>query len=193
MISYIRGTLIEKNPAFLIVEAHGIGYKILITLSSFNALGNIGEEICLLTYLHLREDSIRLYGFISKEEREIFKMILSVSGIGPKLAQSMLSGIPYEEFKQAVYNRDIDTLTSAPGIGKKTAERLVLELRPKINQIVDETTGKAAASIPAHRDAVLALISLGFSETHANKEVEKVCEEDPSVSVEQIIRKALTK
>ena len=193
MISYIRGTLIEKNPAFLIVEAQGIGYKILITLSSFNALGDIGEEICLLTYLHLREDSIRLYGFISKEEREIFKMILSVSGIGPKLAQSMLSGIPFEKFKQAVYNRDIGTLTSAPGIGKKTAERLVLELRPKINQIIDDSTGTAATSIPAHRDAVLALISLGFSETQANKEVEKVCEEDPSVSVEQIIRKALTK
>lgn len=194
MISYIRGTLIKKNPTFLIVEAHGIGYKILITLTSFNALGNIGEEICILTYLHLREDSVRLFGFITEEEREVFKMILSVSGIGPKLAQSMLSGIPYEKFKHAVYTRDIDILTSAPGIGKKTAERLILELKPKIEQMMGETKETSATgSTPVHRDAVLALISLGFSETQANKEVQKVCAQDASVSVEQIIRKALTR
>ncbi len=194
MISYIRGKLIDKNPAFLIVESNGIGYKILITLSSFNTLGNIGEDICILTYLHHREDSVRLFGFVAEEEREIFKMILSVSGIGPKIAQSMLSGIPFEEFKHAVYNNDIKTLTSAPGIGKKTAERLVLELKGKISRILSEKGGtEAAASIPANRDAVLALISLGFNEAKANREVQKIYEKNPSASVEQIIRKALTK
>jgi len=194
MIAYIRGTLIEKNPAFLIVESNGIGYRILITLSSYHALGDTGEEICLLTYLHHREDSVRLFGFVTEEEREIFKLILSVSGIGPKLAQSMLSGIPFEKFKHAVCTRDIKTLTSAPGIGKKTAERLVVELTEKMNKIFDETVEtNAAASVPANRDAVLALVSLGFSEAKANREVQRAWEENPSASIEQIIRKALIK
>jgi len=192
MISYIRGTLIDKSPTFLIVESNGIGYKILITLSSFNALGNVGEEVCILTYLHHREDSVRLFGFATEEEREIFKMILSVSGIGPKLAQSMLSGIPFEKFKHAICNRDLKTLTTAPGIGKKTAERLVLELQGKMSKIYDKKSGaEAPGSIPANQDAVLALISLGFSEVKASKVVQKACEENPEASVEQIIRKAL--
>ncbi len=194
MIAYIRGTLIDKNPTFLIVESNGIGYKILITLSSFNALGNVGEEICILTYLHHREDSVRLFGFATEEEREIFKMILSVSGIGPKLAQSMLSGIPFEKFKHAVCTRDIKTLTSAPGIGGKTAERLVVELKEKMQKIFDETTEpKTATPVPANRDAVLALVSLGFSEAKANREVQRAWEENPSATVEQIIRNALIK
>ncbi|MFO7889704.1 MAG: Holliday junction branch migration protein RuvA [bacterium] len=194
MISYIRGTLIKKNPTFLIVESNGIGYKILITLSSFNDLDDTGDEICIWTYLHHREDSVKLFGFVTEEEREIFKMILSVSGIGPKLAQSMLSGIPFEKFKHAVCKRDIKTLTSAPGIGKKTAERLVLELRGKIEKLVEEKTeAETAVTTPTNRDAVLALISLGFSEAKANQEVQRAWEEDPSASVEQIIRKALIK
>lgn len=194
MISYIRGTLVVKNPTFLIVESNGIGYKILITLSSFNALNDIGEEIHIWTYLHHREDSVKLFGFVSEEEREIFKLVLSVSGIGPKLAQGMLSGVPFEKFKHAVYKRDIKTLTSAPGIGKKTAERLVLELRGKMEKYVEEKTEtEAAVTAPANRDAVLALISLGFSEVKANQEVQRAWEEDPSASVEQIIRKALIK
>ena len=194
MISYIRGTLIDKNPSFLIVESNGIGYKLLITLSSYNALDNIGDEVCILTYLHHREDAVKLFGFIPEEEREIFKMILSVSGIGPKLAQSMLSGIPFEEFKLAIINRDIKTLTSAPGIGKKTAERLVLELRGKIDMLLQGKTDTETAVInPVNRDAVLALISLGFSEAKANQEVQKAWEEDPTASIEQIVRKALIK
>lgn len=194
MISYIRGTLINKSPASIIVESHGIGFKILITLSSFNSLSDEGEEICILTYLHHREDSMLLFGFTTDEERDLFLKLISVSGIGPKIAQGVLSGITIDKFKHAIRNKDIEMLTSAPGIGKKTAERLILELKDKIGDFISPDGSLAGvSSVPGSEDAVLALVSLGFKQSKAEKEVTIIYKENPSIKIEEVIRKVLKK
>ncbi len=192
MISRIRGTLIEKTPTYIVVETSGVGFKIGIPLSSFNVLGEAGEPVCILTHLHAREDAIQLYGFATSEERELFQMLISVSGIGPRSAQGVLSGIAVDEFKQAVRNRDVTTITSAPGIGKKTAERLILELREKIGEA--PSGASESAVVPATstgKEAVMALISLGYKRNRAQELVDKLLRNEPDLTVEEVIRRVL--
>src|SRR5574342_491050 len=129
MIARISGSLLEKSPTRVLVEVSGIGYEILIPLSTFDKLGALGENASLYTHLHVREDALQLFGFATAAEKQLFQYLLSVTGIGPKVAQSILSGCSVETFCRYIAQNEIAALTSIPGIGKKTAERLVLELR----------------------------------------------------------------
>jgi len=191
MISYIRGKLVEKTPTYVVVETGGIGFKIEIPLSSFKALGDVGSEIKIRTYLHAREDVLQLFGFATEEEKELFQLLISVTGIGPRLAQGILSGISVREFKLAIRDKDITKLTSAPGVGKKTAERLILELREKIGEVKTDRIPVSFTMSPTGEEAVLALISLGYKRSRAVEVVQKLVQKEPSLLLEELIRRAL--
>lgn len=194
MISYVRGKLVIKTPTYIVVETNGVGFKLRIPLSSFKTLGEIGEEIRVLAHLHAREDALQLFGFASEEERDLFQLLISVAGIGPRSAQGILSGISVEEFKRAVINQDVAALVSAPGVGKKTAERLVLELREKIGEKKRE--GAAVPpfqTTPTAEVAMQAMISLGYKRSRAQEVIQRVIGEDISLPVEEVVRRALRK
>lgn len=192
MISYVRGKLVKKTPTYVVVETNGVGFKLRIPLSSFKTLGEIGEEIRVLAHLHAREDALQLFGFASEEERDLFQLLISVAGIGPRSAQGILSGISVEEFKRAVINQDVAALVSAPGVGKKTAERLVLELREKIGE---KKKGGAAVppfqTTPTAEEAIQAMMSLGYKRSRAQEVIQRVIREDISLPVEEVVRRAL--
>lgn len=192
MIAFVRGTLIEKKPTHVVVDVQGVGFQLWIPLSSFDALGEVGESVHVLAYLHAREDALRLYGFATAEERDLFLLLISVSGVGPRLAQGILSGITVEAFEGAVRRQDIAALTAAPGVGKKTAERLVLELREKIGDGWGDRGIPAAGSAPPEaEEAVLALVSLGYKRAKALQAVQGVIRREGSISVEETVRQAL--
>jgi Holliday junction DNA helicase RuvA len=192
MISYVSGKLVEKTPAYVVVETGGVGFQMWIPLSSYEALGDIGSNVRVLTHLHVREDVLQLFGFSSQEERDLFQVLITVSGIGPRSAQGILSGISVDDFKRAVRDQDIGTLTSAPGVGRKTAERLVLELREKIGEekLEDRMLLTKGAATTAD-EAVLALVSLGYKRSKAQEKVQMILRESPSLSVEEVIREVL--
>ena len=194
MISYIRGTLVEKTPARIVVEAAGVGYEMLIPLSSFDTLGPVGSEALVRTHFHVREDAHELYGFASEKERWLFRLLLTVSGIGPRSALTILSGVGVDDFCDAIVREETDTLTAISGVGRKTAQRLIVELKSKISQQDVQLIG--AGGKGALRDgvaeAVQALISLGFTAPIARKAVEKFAENaKKTLSVEELIRGAL--
>ena len=192
MIAFIKGTLTEKKPTHVTVDVQGVGFQLGIPLSSFKALGEVGDQVYVYTYLHVREDTLQLYGFASKEELDLFVMLISVSGVGPRLAQGILSGIAVRAFKQAVRNQDVIALTAAPGVGKKTAERLVLELREKIGDVeADRSEGIPMTATPEAEEAVLALISLGYKRPKALQAVQRVIQQQGMLSVEETVRQAL--
>jgi Holliday junction DNA helicase RuvA len=195
MISSLRGKLVQKNPTLLIVDVNGIGYAVNIPLSSYQYIGPVGSEIHLLTYLHVREDILQLYGFTTEEERKLFQMLISISGIGPKLAQSILSGISVKDFRSAIASDNIDALTAISGIGRKTAQRLIVELKEKFGDVHEGLS----VSVPTSRvetalieQAVLALVSLGYKKPRAKAAVQKVLEsQGEQLPVEEIIKRAL--
>jgi len=191
MISYIQGTLAKKTPTYVVIETNGVGFKLWIPLSSYEAFGEVGEKVLALTYLHAREDTLQLFGFATEEERELFQLLISVAGVGPRLAQGILSGISVEEFRRAVRNQDLVALTSAPGVGKKTAERLIVELREKIGGGKPDRTAVFPLQNTHAGEAVLALMSLGYKRTRAQEVVQSVFQEDDSLSLEELIRRAL--
>jgi Holliday junction DNA helicase RuvA len=135
MISYLHGRLAEKSPTEVTVDVNGVAYAVHIPLSTFEALGEIGAEVKILTYLHFREDAMQLYGFATSAERDLFKLLISISGIGPKMAQGILSGISVNELKNFILHGNFNALMSIPGVGKKTAERLVVELRDRVGRL----------------------------------------------------------
>ncbi len=192
MIDFIRGKLVKKNPTYIVVETNGIGFKLSVSLFSFEALSEVGKEISVLTYLHVREDTIQLFGFAREEERELFQLLISVTGIGPRSAQNILSRISVEEFKKAVRNQDITVLISAPGVGKKTAERLILELKEKIGDSKQIYTTIPQYTInPVGEEAVLALISLGYKRAPVQEKIQRILQKESSFTVEELIRRAL--
>jgi Holliday junction DNA helicase RuvA len=167
MISYVRGVLDHKEPNRVVVDVNGLGYEVFIPLSTYQELPAAGDQVKLHTYHHVREDAVNLYGFFSSEEKEIFELVLSISGVGAKVALSILSAISVDEFRVAVAQGDMKTLTKIPGIGKKSAERMVLELRDKIGKIrIDERMVKLLTAEPTN-DAVAALLNLGASQSAA--------------------------
>lgn len=191
MISFINGTLIQKTPTYVVVESGGFGLQIYIPLSSYNRIGEVGDSVHILSYLHVREDNLQLFGFATEEERELFKLLISVSGIGPRSAQGILSGCAAQDFKRAIINQDMQTLTSAPGVGKKTAERLVLELKDKVGESVKEA-GYTAPAVSTHaQEAISALVTLGYKQSKAEEMVQFELKKDDSLSVEDILRFAL--
>lgn len=191
MIGYISGKIISKKPTKIIIDVNGVGYLVNISIGTFEKIAD-KDEVSLYTYLSVREDSLDLYGFYSVSEKEMFELLISVSGIGPKTAQSILSGIQIEDLKDAIKTGNIGRLTSAPGIGKKTAERIIIELRDKVDSIV-EIGGEMPAGISSLRsDAILALVNLGYNQKIAERAVRSIIESKPNILIEDLIREALS-
>jgi len=178
MIATITGRLIHKSPAYVIVDAHGVGYQIFTPLSSFYHLPEIKETVMLNTYTHVREDALQLFGFLTTEEKDLFLLLITISGIGPKLALNILSGMPVAELVSAVRQGDVARLCSIPGIGQKIAARLALELKEKIAAIktaeVETVSGVSEERRQMIEDALSALVNLGYNRAVAKEAVLKI-------------------
>lgn len=195
MIAYLRGVLAEKEVTRVVVECHGVGYEAAIPLSTFDRLPAEGTEVKLYTHHEVREDAQLLFGFATKPERDMFRLVTTVSGVGPKLALAVLSGLTVGDLQLAVSQGDAKRLAAVKGIGKKTAARIVVELKDKINPIealanaTAETSQEQGAVL---RDAMLALAALGFSEDIARAKVQQVLDGEPGLAdVETILKRAL--
>jgi Holliday junction DNA helicase RuvA len=192
MISYVRGVLDYKEPNLVIVDINGIGYEVFVPLSTYQKLPAVGGQVKLHTYHHVREDAMQLYGFVSSEEKEIFELVLSISGVGTKVALSILSFISVNEFRRAIAQGDMKTLTKIPGIGKKSAERMVLELKDKIGDIHIDERMLRLLEAESTNDAVSALLTLGASQSAAEYAVyraERLLGEE--AKIEDLIAQAL--
>jgi len=190
MFDYIKGKIIEINPAYVIVETNNIGYHINISLSTFSQIQNQKD---IILYLHqiIREDAHFLYGFYTKQEREIFKNLISVSGVGANTARMILSSYPYQEIQRAIINEDINFLQSIKGIGIKTAQRIVVELRDRLTKESATTEIFKVVNNTLKNEALLALNSLGFSKSMAEKVISKILSTEPEITIEELIKKAL--
>ena len=185
--------MLEAYPNRLVVDVQGVGYEVLVPLSTFDRLHAVeGLEVDLRTHLHIRETSHTLYGFASEEERDVFLMLIErVSGIGPAIAMAVLSGLPVAKFKSCVVAENVAELSRIKGLGKKTAERIVLELKDKVG-VTDTWQDAAAGAVsPSAADAELALIALGYKQVDARKAVRKVLEEHEGAAVDVLVRGAL--
>lgn len=185
--------MIEAYPNRLVVDVHGVGYEVIVPLSTFDRLHAAeGLEVDLRTHLHIRETAHTLYGFASEEERDVFLMLIDrVSGIGPAIAMAVLSGMPVSRFKSCVVTGNTAELSRIKGLGKKTAERIVLELKDKVGVADTWQDAAAGAVTPSAADAELALIALGYKQVDARKAVRKVLEAEASAPVEALVRGAL--
>ena len=192
MIDYIKGIIVEITPTDMVLECHGIGYRILISLQTYEALNGQSES---KVYIHhyLREDEELYYGFGSKDERELFRLLIGVSGIGASTARMMLSSLTSDEIRNAILAEDINKIKSIKGIGLKSAQRLILELKDKVVKGAgsDNTTLFSTVSNPAVDEAVTALVMLGFTKANVNKVVTAVLKESPGATLEEIIKKSL--
>ncbi len=197
MIAFLRGLLTEKHPTRVVLDAGGVGYEAMIPLSSYDRLPNLGEECRVLTHEHIREDAHTLFGFATEAERAMFRLLIGTTGIGPKLALGALSGLSVRELKTAIVEGDVKRLASVSGIGKKVAERIVVEMRDKIDR--SEALEAIAGADPLSdrdvklRDAVMALIALGYKQAEARKMVETALrgKETSAMTVEFVIKTAL--
>jgi holliday junction DNA helicase RuvA len=177
MIAHLRGKLIARHPNQAIVEAGGVGYDVAITVSTFSDLPPLGTEVALHIHTQVREDQLALYGFLKREEKQLFEKLITVSGIGPKLAITTLSGMAAQELGNAIRGNDVARLTKIPGIGRKTAERLVLELRDKLPPVGQEAPAALPALNSVQEDVLSALLNLGYQRTTAEKAVASVGKE----------------
>jgi Holliday junction DNA helicase RuvA len=184
MISFVRGKLVEKTGEHTIVDVHGVGFKISVPSSTYSKLPEKGEEIEVYTYMYVREDALRLYGFLSLEELDIFERLINVSGVGPKAAINIMSGVSVSALKNAIDRGDVGILMSIAGIGKKTAQRLILELKGKLE--IREVVIKKEVE-----EAIVALVSLGYTSSDARTAVNKAASESKSYTVEDLVKKAL--
>jgi Holliday junction DNA helicase RuvA len=196
MITYLEGILAEAMPTHIVMDVHGVGYQVLIPLSSYDKLTGVGKKIKILTHMQVREDAHVLYGFASAAERDLFRLLVGhVSGIGPKTALDVLSGISVAQFKAAVVDGDAGLLAKTKGIGKKTAERIIVELKDKVGvTAVWEAASAAHGPTPEEsrmQDAVLALISLGYKQVDALKAVNQVSAGKDTLETEDLVRMAL--
>ena len=196
MIARIHGTLIQKSVLQCVVDVHGTGYRIVVPLTTFYELPEIGQPVVLHIHTHVREDAIHLFGFHTPEEREVFQLMISVSGIGPKLAVNVLSGIAAREFARAVLEGDLKRLTGIPGVGRKTAERMILELKEKMAKLeaAEGQAGIVAAqsNLQIQDDALSALLNLGYRLPVAKEAIERVLKEEPAgLSLDRLLKEAL--
>jgi len=196
MIAFLHGTLVEKTPSVATLDVGGVGYEVFISLSTYDRLPATGSVCRLLTYHHVREDAQILFGFMQAEEKRMFERLIGVNGIGPKLALSALSGLTVAELSSAIANNDVKRISSVHGIGKKTAERIVIELRDKVDPLealAGHTAGGGDPKNAMLRDAILALTSLGFPQDQARKMVQAALDADPAIKdTEALLRKALS-
>jgi len=195
VIAHLRGRLLDKQPHRIIVEAGGVGYDVAVPLSTFYELGEIGGEVTLRIHTHVREDALSLFGFITRVEQALFERLISVSGIGPKLALSVLSGIEPPDLIRAIGRSDLARLTAIPGVGKKTGERIILELKDRLPKDLPAVPGAPADSdsgAPSVRDDLLsALINLGYHRPLAEKAVESAVKALPDGGFERTLKQAL--
>jgi holliday junction DNA helicase RuvA len=196
MIAHIKGSLQTKSTNAIVIDNGGIGYEVITPLSTFYALPEEGQEVSLHVYTHVREDAFILFGFVTEMEKRLFKLLITVSGIGPKLAVNILSGIGPDELLAAISSGDVAILQSIPGIGKKTAERMALELKDKALKITGDVD--LPLSVAATRtdkamlnDAISALVNLGYPAKAANSTVDKACSTMKEVTLEGVIKEAL--
>lgn len=191
MIAQIRGRLLRKEPQEAVVDVAGVGYRIAIPLSTFYRLGEPGEDVTLLTHTHVREDTLALFGFLTAAEQALFERLIAVSGVGPKLAVSILSGIEAPDLVLALRSSDVARLTRIPGVGKKTAERLVLELKDKMQGLAATEGPAPAPASTAQEDLVSALVHLGYSRPEAERGVDRALEVDATGRFEDLLRRTL--
>ena len=190
MIYHLKGKLVEKNPTHVIIECGGVGYFVNISLHTFSRIPD-GELISLYTHLQIKEDSHTLFGFVEKSEREIFRLLLSVSGIGSSTARTMLSSMSPAQIRDAIANGDVPSIQSIKGIGAKTAQRVILDIKDKVLKVYDIDEVSPTPNNTNKDEALSALEVLGFARRQAEKVVDKVISQDSSLSVENIIKLAL--
>jgi Holliday junction DNA helicase RuvA len=198
MIAFLSGKLLEKDANSVIVDVGGVGYEVIIPLSTFFELGDVGSDVNLRIYTYVREDSLQLFGFKTTRERDLYLKLISVQGIGAKSGIAMLSGMSADEIVAAIRTEDLARLTSIPGVGKKTAERLVIELRDKVSDLaksVSAGTSEAGASAVgkdgSFDDALSALVNLGYQKQAAEKALQQVVQDGGDLSVQKLLRQAL--
>jgi Holliday junction DNA helicase RuvA len=191
MIAHLRGKLLAKHPNQAIVETAGVGYDVTITVPTFSELPTTGTEVALHIHTHVREDAIALYGFLRSSEKVLFEKLITVSGIGPKLAITILSGMPADEMVGAIRGNDVSRLTRIPGIGKKTAERMVLELRDKLPETAPATTVAVPKMSLTEEDVLSALVNLGYQRAAAEKALESSMKNGKAGSFDTLFRSAL--
>ena len=191
MIGSLIGLIKDKKPSLVLLEVNGVGYEVHIPLSTSFQLPNNGESTFILTHLVIRDDQHTLYGFATEEERKLFRTLIKISGVGAKMALTILSGINVNGFVQSVINGDVDTLVHLPGIGKKTAERLIVEMKDKIQDVTDspELTGSATSDNNMLLEARNALVNLGYKSSEARKILDKI--DTTGLEVEELLRQAL--
>jgi len=197
VIGRLKGILLEKKAPSMLIDVNGVGYEVDVPMTTFYELPKVGEEIVIYTHLVVREDAQSLYGFIRESDRALFRTLIKVSGVGAKLALALLSGITSHDFIKTIRSNDIATLTRIPGVGKKTAERLVIEMRDRLKELLPETEVQTSATVipddalppDAIKDAVSALIALGFKPPEASRMVSRI--DSNGLASEEIIRQAL--
>jgi Holliday junction DNA helicase RuvA len=192
MIAHLRGKLLAKHPNQAIVETGGVGYDVTISVPTFSDLPGVGSEVALHIHTHVREDLIGLYGFLGSAEKHLFEKLITVSGIGPKLAITILSGMAADEMVGAIRGNDIERLTRIPGIGKKTAERMVLELRDKLPVPSGEAVATTRTMSPVEEDVLSALMNLGYQRASAEKALAVVAKNGKGSSFDAMFRETLT-
>jgi Holliday junction DNA helicase RuvA len=192
MIGQLRGRLTDKRPNQVLVDVAGVGYIVQVPLSTYAALGELHTEVTLLIHTHVREDTLSLYGFLSSREKHLFEMLLSASGVGPSLALKILSGMSVEELVPAIRGNDLARLTKIPGVGRKTAERMVLELKDKLDAVTVEVE-RPASSSPAgiEADVVSALVNLGYEARAAESAVTEARSGTTGANFEKLLRASL--
>ena len=197
MIAHLRGKLLSKKANKILVDVSGVGYEVSIPVSTFYELGEIGSDVSLHIYTHVREDILALYGFRTEREKILFEKFLSISGVGPKMAIAILSGLEPQDLVPALRSGNVALLTHIPGVGKKTAERLVLELREKLEDLAEPAAAAAPATAPQSEftgvdaDVLSALINLGYARLAAEAAVREVRKENPGADLEHLLRACL--
>jgi holliday junction DNA helicase RuvA len=195
MIAFLRGRVLDKQPNRIIVDVGGVGYDVQVPLSTFYEIGEEGVEVTLRVYTHVREDALQLYGFLTDLERQVFERLIGISGIGPKLAIAVLSGMDSREVISAIQRADVARLTGIPGIGKKTAERIVLELKDRLTQLARPAAAGvvagASASDRLRGDLLSALQNLGYHRPQAEKAIDVALKANPDTTLEQAVRASL--
>jgi Holliday junction DNA helicase RuvA len=188
MIGFLTGKIISAKPTEILLDVKGVGYKVQISISTFEKISG-KETASLFIHTNVKEDSISLFGFYSEAEKEMFELLISISGVGPKSAISLLAGISTDDLKHAITTGNVVRITAVPGIGAKTAERLILELKNKVKDIKEEGAKPLKAS--TQKEAVAALITLGYNLTTAEKAINKILSENPDCGLEELIKQSL--
>lgn len=192
MIGYLTGKIISKKPTQILLDVGGVGYLVNISISTFDKLPGVSDSVSLYTYLNVREDILNLYGFFAKPEKDMFELLISINGVGPKLAQSILSGIELDDLTESLKTGNLARIVAIPGIGRKTGERMIVELRDKIGSLAEEMHSVDDSRFSVQADAVTALTNLGYNRKIAERTIRSIQESNSSMEIEELIKSALS-